>query len=109
MQIMRAGRARWRIENETFNMLKNQGYHFEHNFGHSHKYLSSVFGALMLPGFLIDQIEARCDEFFGVALEKMKRLKYFKENVWTLCVVHSGELGVVVLSDREEIQGLHID
>nr|WP_198246747.1 hypothetical protein [methane-oxidizing endosymbiont of Gigantopelta aegis] len=23
-------RARWRIENETFNTLKNQGYHFEH-------------------------------------------------------------------------------
>ena len=30
-EIMRAGRARWRIENETFNTLKNQGYHFEHN------------------------------------------------------------------------------
>ncbi|WP_245395116.1 transposase [methane-oxidizing endosymbiont of Gigantopelta aegis] len=30
MPIMRAGRARWRIENETFNTLKNQGYHFEH-------------------------------------------------------------------------------
>ena len=33
MEIMRAGRARWKIENETFNTLKNQGYHFEHNFG----------------------------------------------------------------------------
>ena len=33
MKVMRAGRARWRIENETFNTLKNQGYHFEHNFG----------------------------------------------------------------------------
>jgi hypothetical protein len=30
-QLMRGGRARWRIENETFNTLKNQGYHFEHN------------------------------------------------------------------------------
>ena len=25
MQIIRAGRTRWRIENETFNTLKNQG------------------------------------------------------------------------------------
>ena len=25
--IMRGGRARWKIENETFNTLKNQGYH----------------------------------------------------------------------------------
>jgi len=31
--LMRGGRARWKIENETFNTLKNQGYHFEHNFG----------------------------------------------------------------------------
>jgi hypothetical protein len=30
---MRAGRARWKIENETFNTLKNQGYNFEHNYG----------------------------------------------------------------------------
>ena len=34
LALMRAGRARWRIENETFNTLKNQGYHFEHNFGY---------------------------------------------------------------------------
>jgi len=26
--LMRGGRARWKIENETFNTLKNQGYHF---------------------------------------------------------------------------------
>jgi len=28
MQLMRAGRARWKIENETFNTLKTQGYHY---------------------------------------------------------------------------------
>ena len=32
-QIMRGGRARWKVENETFNTLKNQGYHLEHNYG----------------------------------------------------------------------------
>ena len=31
--LMRGGRARWKVENETFNTLKNQGYHIEHNFG----------------------------------------------------------------------------
>jgi hypothetical protein len=41
-QIMRGGRARWKVENETFNTLKNQGYHFEHNFGHGAKNLSVV-------------------------------------------------------------------
>ncbi len=32
--LVRGGRARWKIENETFHTLKNQGAHFEHNFGH---------------------------------------------------------------------------
>ena len=32
MALMGAARARWRIENETFDTLKNQGYCFEHNF-----------------------------------------------------------------------------
>ncbi len=33
-ELMQGGRARWKVENETFNTLKNQGYQFEHNFGH---------------------------------------------------------------------------
>src|SRR5262249_20245738 len=41
--LMRGGRARWKIENETFNTLKNQGYHFEHNYGHGTQNLSVVF------------------------------------------------------------------
>ncbi|MDQ6963280.1 MAG: transposase, partial [Mariprofundaceae bacterium] len=47
-QIMRGGRARWKIENETFNTLKNQGYHFEHNFGHGKKHLATVMAHIML-------------------------------------------------------------
>ena len=60
LALMRAGRARWRIENETFNTLKNQGYCFEHNFGHGEKYLATVFAHLMMLAFLIDQIQQRC-------------------------------------------------
>ncbi len=32
MMIMRGGRARWKVENEAFNTLKNQDCHFEHNY-----------------------------------------------------------------------------
>ena len=84
MKMMRAGRARWRIENETFNTLKNHGDHFEHNFGHGYKHLSSVLGALMLLAFAVDQIEMRCDGLFRAAFEKMGRLKYFRERVRNL-------------------------
>ncbi len=38
MSLMRGVRARWKIENETFNILKNHGYHFEHNFGHGYQH-----------------------------------------------------------------------
>lgn len=68
--LMRGGRARWHIENETFNTLKNQGYHFEHNFGHGYKNLSSVFGMLMFLAFLIDQAQQLCCPLFRAALEK---------------------------------------
>jgi hypothetical protein len=46
--LMRGGRARWKIENETFNTLKNQGYHFEHNDGHGEQNLSVVLATLMM-------------------------------------------------------------
>ena len=39
-------RARWKIENETFNVLKQRGYHLEHNFGHGKKTLAGVLAAL---------------------------------------------------------------
>ena len=68
--VMRAGRARWRVENETFNTLKNQGYHFEHNYGHGGENLAVVLALLMMSAFLIDQIQQRCNKLFKVAHKK---------------------------------------
>jgi phosphoenolpyruvate synthase/pyruvate phosphate dikinase len=67
---MRGGRARWKIENETFNTLKNQGYHFEHNYGHGQKNLSVNFATLMMLAFLIDQIQQRAYSLFQAVLKK---------------------------------------
>lgn len=63
-RVMRAGRSRWKIENETFNTLKNQGYHFEHNYGHGQQHLASVLALLMMLAFLVDQIQQRCCGIF---------------------------------------------
>jgi len=68
--IMRGGRARWHIENETFNTLKNQGYHLEHNYGHGTQYLSSAFAMLTMLAFLVDQLQKRCCPLFQQALLK---------------------------------------
>ena len=56
MKRMRAGRARWRIENETFDTLKNRGDEFEHHFGHGERHLATVFAALVMLAFAIDQV-----------------------------------------------------
>ena len=55
--LMKGGRARWKIENETFNTLKNLGYNFEHNYGHGKKFLSTILCLLMLLSFFVDQIQ----------------------------------------------------
>jgi hypothetical protein len=62
--VMRAGRARWKIENETFNTLKNQGYHFEHNYGHGTQHLATILALLMFLAFTVDQIQQRCCTLF---------------------------------------------
>jgi hypothetical protein len=49
--IANCGRARWKIENESFNVLKNNGYHLEHNFGHGKQLLAMLFAALNLLAF----------------------------------------------------------
>lgn len=63
-KIAIAGRARWKIENETFNTLKNLGYNFEHNYGHGKKYLSTVLCLLMMLAFLVDQVQEICCSLF---------------------------------------------
>ncbi len=79
-QIMRAGRARWRIENEVFNTLKNQGYNLEHNFGLGEKHLSAVFNHLMMLAFLVDQIQQLCCPLFQAAWQRCKR----KKSLWQI-------------------------
>ena len=71
--LMRAARARWKIENETFNTLKNQGYNFEHNYGHGKNNLCSNFSMLMTLAFLIDQVQLLCCDLFKKVKEKCVR------------------------------------
>lgn len=65
--IIGIGRSRWKIENEHFNIQKNQGYELEHNYGHGQRTLSMVMCVLNLLAFtthkvieLGDQLYQRC-------------------------------------------------
>src|SRR6266481_6007372 len=75
-KLMRGGRARWKIENETFNTLKNQGYNFDHNYGHGEQHLSVVLAMLMMLAFLVDQTQQLCCALFQAVWAKLgsKRL-----------------------------------
>lgn len=69
-RLMWGGRSRWKVENETFNTLKNQGYHLEHNYGHGYRNLSVVLMMLMMLAFLVDQTSQLCCSLFGAAWER---------------------------------------
>ena len=78
--IMRIGRSRWKIENETFNTLKNQGYHFEHNYGHGKEHLSSTLAMLMLLAFITDQLYQKCSMLFNKLWQAAKT----KSKLWEM-------------------------
>jgi len=83
-KIVTGGRARWRIENEVFNTLKNMGYNLEHNFGHGFKNLCNNFILLMFLAFLMDQLQEIACPIFQKALLKKERKMYLWKKVRSL-------------------------
>jgi hypothetical protein len=84
--IMKGGRARWHIENNTFNTLKNQGYNFEHNFGHGYQNLCTVLGLLMMLAFLIDQVQELTCRVFKKARQLTGSYSSLWENIRALFI-----------------------
>ena len=80
-EMVKVARSRWKIENETFNTLKNQGYHLEHNYGHGKKYLATNFAILTFLAFLVDQIAQHLDPLFQQAKAKAKTFRGLWERV----------------------------
>jgi hypothetical protein len=99
--IMRGGRARWKIENETFNTLKNQGYQFEHNFGHGKQNLSVVFAVLMMLAFLVDQTQQLCCPLFRMVWKKLGSKKMLWERIRSFFREY------IVYSMREILEALY--
>lgn len=76
--LVRGARARWKIENENFNTLKNHGYHLEHNFGHGADYLSETFFILNTLAFFMHQIFALTDGLYQGARSRFSsRVEYW--------------------------------
>jgi len=80
MLLASCGRARWKIENEHNNVLKNHGYNLEHNFGHGQEYASEMFCLLNLLAFLYHGILHLVDEDYRGAREYAgRRTEFFNE------------------------------
>ena len=105
--LMRGGRARWKIENETFNSLKNQGYHFEHNFGHGHQHLSVIFALLMMLAFAVDQAQQLAGQLFQAAWCKVGSKRGLWERMRALFYELPFDSMTVIL--RAIAYGFHIE
>ena len=105
--LMRGGRSRWKIENETFNTLKNQGYHFEHNFGHGQNHLSVVFALLMMLAFAVDQAQQLACQLFQAAWHTVGSKRLLWERMRALFY----ELPMASMSDiwRAIAYGFHVE
>ncbi len=84
-KLMRGGRARWKIENETFHTLKNQGYNFDHNDGHGEQHLSVVLAMLMMLAFLVDQTQQLCCALLQAVWAQLGSTRLLWERIRALC------------------------
>jgi uncharacterized membrane protein len=82
--LMKGGRARWKIENETFNTLKNLGYNLEHNYGHGKKFLSTILCLLMLLAFFVDQIQGMTCSLFQAVKKRAGSFQFLWEKLRVL-------------------------
>ena len=90
-KLMRGGRARWKIENEPFNTLKNPGDNFDHNYGHGEQNLSVVLAVLMMLAFLVDQTQQLCCALFRAVWEKLGSKRMLWERMRALFFAYALE------------------
>jgi hypothetical protein len=80
-ELAACGRARWKIENETFNVLKTKGYNIEHNFGHGKRHLAAVLATLNLLAFAMHTVCDIADELWRTARQKLRTRSWFFNNL----------------------------
>ena len=83
-QLAKAGRARWKIENEGNNTLKTKGYHFEHNFGHGKQNLANLLATMILLAYLLHTTLDWIDPHYRTVRRLLPSRRTFFEHVRTL-------------------------
>jgi hypothetical protein len=83
-EIVACGRARWKIENESFNVMKNHGYELEHNFGHGQKSLAMMLAAFNLLAFAWHTVLELLEPPWQAARETAAKRTSFFAHILTL-------------------------
>lgn len=81
--LIDVARSRWKIENECFNTLKNQGYNMEHNYGHGKKHLSFNMYLSVLLAFFMHQILELTDAAYQACRKKFGSKKQLWNTIRT--------------------------
>jgi len=84
IDMVKAGRARWKIENENNNTLKTKGYHLAHNFGHGKEYLSQLLLTMNLLAFLYHTVLHFVDTAYQLIRKKLPTRKTFFDDLRAL-------------------------
>jgi hypothetical protein len=78
-EVVRTGRARWKVENENNNTLKTKGYHLTHNFGHGKQHLSALLATLNLLAFLFHTLLELLDSSYRTIRQFLPRKIFFQD------------------------------
>lgn len=84
VEVVEAGRCRWKTENENHNVLKTKGYNLEHNFGHGEKHLSSTLLSLNLLAFLFHTVLHLLDSSYQQIRRKRGTRRGFFQDILSL-------------------------
>ena len=83
-ELADCARARWKIENESFNVLKQHGYHLEHNFGHGKDTLAGVLAVLNLLAFALHTACELAETLWRQARDRLGTRRRLFEHLRTL-------------------------
>jgi len=100
VEVAQSGRMRFKIENEGFNTLKNQGYGLEHKYSRTSYQAAKNYVSLMQIAHLLNQLYERSQLFQPLLVAKMTIKHLWKELLSTLTgtMIDAAALAAATLS-----------
>ena len=84
VEIVLAGRTRWKVENENNNTLKTKGYNLEHNFEYGKDHLVSFLATLNILSLLFHTLLELVDDKYQLLRSHLPTRKTFFDDLRAL-------------------------